>query len=67
MLFNTSVKVHVKRKIQTQLKSAVALAYNVLMSGLRLAPDRRYSVMASGRAGCNQVGGTQDFHACSRS
>ena len=30
-------------------------------SGLWLAADRRYSVMASGRAGCNQVGGTQDL------
>ena len=33
-------------------------------SGLWLAADRRHLVMASGRADCNQVGGTQDLQAC---
>ena len=33
-------------------------------SGLWLAADRRYSVMASGHAVSNQVGGTKDLLAC---
>ena len=36
-----------------------------LTSGLWLAADHRYSVMAIGRASSNQVGGTKDFwHTC---
>ena len=34
------------------------------MSGLWLAADYHYSVTASGRTDCNQVGGTQDLHTC---
>ena len=36
------------------------------MSGLWLAADHRYSVMASSRANSNEVGLTKDLYECSR-